>query len=91
MQSLPDPAVAVILLYLPNRAGVLGEAVASVQAQRFRSWELIIVDDGSTDDTESVVAPLLADRRIRYMRQARANGSVAESWHRGVQCAPLIA
>jgi hypothetical protein len=90
VQCLPDPAVAVILPTY-NRADVLGEAVASVQAQRFRSWELIIVDDGSTDDTESVVAPLLADRRIRYVRQARANGSVARNRGIAESGAPLIA
>ena len=90
VQSLPDPAVAVILPTY-NRADVLGEAVASVQAQRFPNWELIIVDDGSTDNTESVVAPLLADRRIRYVRQARANGSVARNCGIVESSAPLIA
>ncbi len=90
VQCLPDPAVAVILPTY-NRASVLGEAVASVQAQRFRNWELIIVDDGSTDDTESVVAPLLADRRIRYVRQARANGSIARNRGIAESGAPLIA
>jgi hypothetical protein len=90
VQCLPDPAVAVILPTY-NRASVLGEAVASVQAQRFRNWELIIVDDGSTDDSESVVAPLLADRRIRYVRQARANGSIARNRGIAESGAPLIA
>lgn len=49
-----------------NRATVLPAAIRSVQAQSFRDWELIIVDDGSTDDTAVTVKPFLSDERIRY-------------------------
>jgi hypothetical protein len=50
-----------------NRAHLLPAALDSVVAQTYRNWEIVVVDDGSTDDTESVV------RRygdgVRYVRQ----------------------
>src|SRR5689334_10907074 len=50
----PERLVSVILPTF-NRAHFLPEAFASIAAQSFSNWELIVVDDGSTDDTESVV------------------------------------
>jgi glycosyltransferase involved in cell wall biosynthesis len=50
-----------------NRAALLREAVASVVAQTFRPVEMIIVDDGSTDDT-SLVAEELANRHADLIR-----------------------
>lgn len=47
-----------IILPTFNRANLLGRAVQSVLNQSFSRWELIIVDDGSTDNTETVVARL---------------------------------
>src|ERR1035437_6833964 len=44
----------VILTY--NRADLVGHTIESVFSQRFRDYELIVVDDGSTDDTPAVLA-----------------------------------
>ena len=48
-----------------NRAEYIGEAIASVLAQSYQDWELIIWDDGSTDNTPEVVASF-SDPRIHY-------------------------
>jgi len=50
-----------------NRAALVPRAVASVQAQRYPEWELLIVDDGSDDETPEVVAAF-DDPRIRSLR-----------------------
>jgi hypothetical protein len=63
----------------------LREAIASVLEQTAGDWELIVVDDGSTDETAAVVAEYLSDGRIRYCprpgggRSAARNHGIAEA------------
>ena len=53
-----------------NREGMLQTTIKSVQAQTFTDWEMIIVDDGSTDNTEQVIKELfLNDDRIKYFKK----------------------
>lgn len=59
-----------------NRAALLPRAVRSVLAQTYADIEIIIVDDASTDETESVVATL-DDPRIRYIRHESNLGGAA--------------
>ena len=49
-----------------QRAHLIRTAVESVQAQTFTDWELIIIDDGSSDGTADTLSPLLSDTRITY-------------------------
>ncbi|HMZ01739.1 MAG TPA: glycosyltransferase family 2 protein [Burkholderiaceae bacterium] len=83
MDSTPAPLVSIVLPTY-NRADVLGRAVASVLAQTFTNWELIVVDDGSTDATHGWLAGL-TDRRIRVVRQA--NGGVSRARNTGLRLA----
>jgi glycosyltransferase involved in cell wall biosynthesis len=56
-----------------NRAHLLPETVASVREQRFTDWELIIVDEASTDETQRYLRTL-RDPRIRSIRRDEAGG-----------------
>jgi len=61
------PKVSVIIPAY-NCASYLPTAIESVLAQTYTDWEVLLVDDGSTDDTEKIVTPYLD--RIRYMKQS---------------------
>jgi glycosyltransferase involved in cell wall biosynthesis len=69
-----------------NRPGLLGEAVASVLAQTYRPIEIIIVDDGSTDDTLAVAESIAANSpgEIRVMHQRNAGPGLAREAGRRV-------
>ncbi len=75
-----------VILPVYNAEQYLDRAVDSVLEQRFRDWELILVDDGSTDASPSLCdARAAADRRIRAIHQANAGPS--ESRNRGMDAA----
>jgi glycosyltransferase involved in cell wall biosynthesis len=73
----PDLVSTVIPVY--NRTAMLRQAVASVLAQTWRPVEIVIVDDGSTDDTPAVAAELRASHPeiTQVLRQANAGPGVA--------------
>ena len=69
-----------VSIYLPtrNRAHCLVEAVESVLAQTFADFELLVVDDGSIDDTPRILADLAKrDSRVRVFRHDAAQGAPA--------------
>ncbi len=72
------PLVSVIMPVW-NRAGWIGTAIESVLAQTYRHWELLVVDDGSTDATSAAVARYLDDSRIQYLHQAHVGVSAARN------------
>jgi glycosyltransferase involved in cell wall biosynthesis len=67
-----------VLLPARNAAATVGEAVASVVAQTLDDWELIVVDDGSTDETAAIVRAA-GDERVRVVRQAGLGVSSARN------------
>ena len=77
-----SPLVSIILCTY-NRAHLVAGAIASVLTQSYRNWELIIIDDGSEDDTEQVVMPIVkSDPRIMYFYHA--NTGLARSRNIGL-------
>ncbi len=70
------PLVSVIIATY-NRADYLPATVASVLGQTFRDFELIVVDDGSTDETARVLAPFTD--RLRYVYQENAERGAARN------------
>jgi glycosyltransferase involved in cell wall biosynthesis len=76
------PIVSVIVPCY-GQAHLLPQAVASVQAQSMPNWELLVVDDGSPDDTAQVTESLVnADARVRLLRQR--NGGLSAARNAGV-------
>ncbi len=63
-----------------NRCEWIGRAIASIQAQTYTHWELLVVDDGSSDDTSVLVAEAAArDERIRYLQIEHAGAPAARN------------
>jgi len=80
-----SPLVSIILCTY-NRAHLVARAIASVLTQSYRNWELIIIDDGSVDDTVQVVMPVVkSDPRIMYFYHA--NTGLARSRNIGITLA----
>lgn len=71
---MAEPLVSVILIGYQDEARI-GRALKSIQAQTMRAIEIIVVDDGSTDGTESVVRSAIADDpRVRYVKLPTNSG-----------------
>jgi glycosyltransferase involved in cell wall biosynthesis len=83
-----QPKVSVIIPTY-NRGWILGEAVASVLAQEFDDFELIVVDDGSTDNTREILEAYHND--IAVLSQNNRGVSAARNRGIAAACAPLIA
>ncbi len=57
-----------------RQASFIRRALSSLRAQTFEGWELVIIDDGSDDETRRILEPYLADPRVRYERLDRNQG-----------------
>lgn len=90
MEGSPPPAVSVIMPVF-NRAAVVRQAIGSVLTQHFGDFELIVVDDGSSDGTPYIVAAI-EDPRLRLIRlPVNGGGNAARNLGIREARAPLIA
>lgn len=80
-----NPSVSVIIPTY-NRAHLLGRAIQSVLNQTYKDFEIIVVDDGSTDNTEEVMKGF-DDRRIRYIRLSQNSGGSSVPRNIGLKAA----
>lgn len=77
---IPAPeAVPTVSVIVPtyNRREYIAETLDSLLKQSFSEFEVIVVDDGSTDGTDEVIRPYL--NRIRYIRQPNKGAAVARN------------
>lgn len=74
-----DKILFSIIIPTYNRAQLITKAIQSVIDQTYPVWELIIVDDGSTDNTEEIVESF-KDRRINYFKKVHEERSVARNF-----------
>lgn len=78
---------ASILMATWNRAELISESIESIRRQTLEDWELIVIDDGSPDNTAEVMASWEArDSRIRYLKIPRA-ASIAAVSNAGLRAA----
>ncbi|MCD6067453.1 MAG: glycosyl transferase [Bacteroidetes bacterium] len=68
-----------VVLPVFNREEMISKAIKSVLQQEFPFWELIVIDDGSTDGTRKVVESYTNDPRIKYVYQQNAERSAARN------------
>jgi hypothetical protein len=77
--DVPESMLVSVVMPTHNRAALLERAIASVKAQTYSHWELLVVDDASTDDTPARLAQYEhEDARIRVFRldeQVRSSGA----------------
>jgi glycosyltransferase involved in cell wall biosynthesis len=81
-----EPLVSVVMNFL-NAEPFIEEAIASVQAQGYASWELLLVDDGSTDGSTAIARHHAAcdPDRVRYFEHPRhENRGTSASRNRGI-------
>ncbi|MFN8456757.1 MAG: glycosyltransferase family A protein [Anaerolineae bacterium] len=75
---MANPLVSVIIPAY-NAQGFIGQTIESVINQTYPHWEMLVVDDGSIDDTAAVVHSYLSDSRIRYLHQSNQERAVARN------------
>lgn len=71
-----------IVVPLYNKLNSIVKCIESVLEQSFKDWELIIIDDGSTDDSASIVQTYIHDDRIKYIY--KSNGGVSSARNLGI-------
>jgi len=76
---MPGSPYFTIVIPTYNRADLIGETIGSVLAQSDPDFEIIVVDDGSTDDTGAVVRAI-ADDRVQYFRKENAERGAARNY-----------
>ena len=83
---MPAPPISV-LLPVHNGERYLADAIAGIRAQTFRDYELIVIDDGSTDRTAQILADCAAaESRLRVVTNPR-NYGIPKSLNIGAQAA----
>ena len=74
----PNKDLVSVIMPAYNSSKYIGEAINSVIDQEHQNWELIVINDGSTDDTEEKVLQF-KDSRIKYFKQVNRGVAVARN------------
>lgn len=75
----PDRPLVSTIIPCFNTGRFLGEAIGSALSQEGVSQEVIVVDDGSTDDSKAVAESFLSDSRVHYIHQTNMGLSAARN------------
>lgn len=85
-QSAEGPRVSVVVPNY-NHAKFLVSRIESIRAQTYRDFELILLDDASTDDSREVLKPYLNEPNVRHHFRESNSGSPFVQWNQGVAMA----
>ena len=66
-----NPAVSIIIPTY-NQANFIDKAINSALKQTYQDFEIIVIDDGSTDDTEEIMKGF-KDKRVKYIKKYKEN------------------
>jgi glycosyltransferase involved in cell wall biosynthesis len=77
--SANDHSTVSVIIPTYNRADLILESLTSVFAQTYRDFEIIVVDDGSTDNTAEILRPFSDQGKIKYIRQNNQGASSARN------------
>lgn len=78
-----------IIIPTYNRSAILRETLMSVLAQTFEDYEILVVDDGSSDDTQDVVQQIASDK-IRYFYKENEERSIARNYGADRACGDYL-
>lgn len=93
LQAEFTPGLVSVIIPTYNRAALLVEAMESLRQQTWRALEIVVVDDGSTDDTQSVLETMPAlgpDRTLIKLKQANRGVSAARNNGTGASTGEFI-
>ena len=86
MGALPVPTVSVVVPNY-NHSRFLRRRIDTILAQTFRDFELILLDDCSTDDSRSILSSYASDPRVTVEFNKVNSGSTFKQWNKGVRLA----
>ena len=70
---MKTPLVSIIIPTF-NSEKFISDTITSVQNQTYQNWEMLLVDDGSTDQTQTIITSFLTDKRIQFYPQKQNLG-----------------
>src|ERR1039457_4142654 len=86
MNSISKPKVSVVIPNY-NHARFLRRRIESMLKQSFQDFEVILLDDCSTDDSRSILCEYAADPRVRIEFNEKNSGNPFKQWNKGVRLA----
>ncbi len=75
-----------VLMPTYNQSAFIRRAINSLMQQTYKEWELIIINDGCTDETEEFIADYLDDERVTYIKNEE-NMGLGHALNRGLDAA----
>lgn len=64
-----------VIIPIFNSEKYISDTIISVQNQTYQNWEMLLVDDGSTDETQTIITSFLTDKRIQFYPLEKNSGT----------------